>query len=185
MTKTEICNIALTMLSAGRIDSLDEDTELASDCKLLYAPSKSAVLESLDWTFARKRESLSLVAEAPAFGYGYQHQLPSSCISIVSSFDTEDWEQEGRRLLSDSKTQRIVYTSDTAEGEFTGMFTQALAAYLAVHLGYRRTESSGKVDRAVRLYEYLMTQATGNTNRARIKRNGDAGALRRVRISGR
>ena len=44
MNNTDICNMALAYLAKGRISSIDENNELARQCKLFYDHSRKGLL---------------------------------------------------------------------------------------------------------------------------------------------
>src|SRR5688572_8267905 len=113
---TEICNIALGHLGEAPITSLNEDSKAAWACNLHYALTRDELLRGHRWNFAKDRVQLSELAEGPAFGWARQFQLPADCLRVLEFNDQEigDWiseeyEIEGRRLLTDAAVARIVY----------------------------------------------------------------------------
>ena len=61
MYSTDICNIALSSIGQGRIDSIDEDSEAARQCKLHYELTRKNLLSSYRWGFAERSEKLARV----------------------------------------------------------------------------------------------------------------------------
>ena len=54
MNNTDICNMALAYLAKGRISSIDENNELARQCKLFYDHSRKGLLREYSWGFAKR-----------------------------------------------------------------------------------------------------------------------------------
>lgn len=44
MTNTDICNLALSYLSKGKITSMDDNTEEAAQCKIHYEQDRKSVV---------------------------------------------------------------------------------------------------------------------------------------------
>lgn len=116
MNTVELCNAALARLGEARIASLDETHLAARTCAQLYPVAVDELLRSHRWNFASSRAVLSRLDETPVFGFRYAYQLPGDCMRVVevngvSSTGTpsEAWEIEGRKLLTDAETARIVY----------------------------------------------------------------------------
>ena len=93
VSKTEICNLALGKLGAGRISNIEEDTtEKAVLCRLYYESVVEEVLRSHEWNCAIWYQSLTALAETDDDylledyeGYSYQFQLPTAprCLRVL------------------------------------------------------------------------------------------------------
>lgn len=46
---TDVCNMALAHIAKGRISNIDEQSELARQCKLFYEPTRKELLRSYTW----------------------------------------------------------------------------------------------------------------------------------------
>ena len=65
-SEVSICNMALFRIGhSQRIDSLSEASIAAELCKHIYPTIRDVLLESWDWTFARKRVALASVGDSP------------------------------------------------------------------------------------------------------------------------
>ena len=51
---TDVCNMALAHIAKGRISNIDEQSELARQCKLFYEPTRKELLRSYTWGFAKR-----------------------------------------------------------------------------------------------------------------------------------
>ena len=99
----DICNIALRKLGASTIMSLDDESEEARLCKLLFPFVRDCELRKYFWSFAIKRVLLPASVEVPAFGYTTKYNLPSDFLRLVPSEQFSDYEDdykiEGNALL--------------------------------------------------------------------------------------
>lgn len=77
----EICNLALSNIRAGSINSLDENSLQAQVCKLKYPFMLDRCLTELPWTFNRKIRVLSVLT-TEIFNWAYAYQYPSDCLKI-------------------------------------------------------------------------------------------------------
>lgn len=65
-SEVSICNMALFRIGhSQRIDSLSEASVPAELCKQIYPIARDLLIESWDWTFARKRVALASVGDEP------------------------------------------------------------------------------------------------------------------------
>lgn len=77
----EICNLALSNIRGGSINSIDEKSLQAQQCKLKYPVVLDQLLRAVNWQFANKTVALAqLDIELPNWVYSYQH--PADCLQI-------------------------------------------------------------------------------------------------------
>lgn len=76
-----ICNQALSHIRAGGINSLNESSLQAQQCKLKYPLLRDMLLSQNDWSFAKKVRPLSLTTE-DVFDWVYAYNYPSDCLKI-------------------------------------------------------------------------------------------------------
>ncbi len=163
-SETEICNLALGHLGEGRVTSLEEDSVAARACALHFAAVRDQVLRSHRWNFAQDRVSLAQLAEAPAFGWAYQYELPADCLRVLEFNGTEigDWISnefviEGRKLLTDAGTARLVYLKRIVDVSlYDALFVEALAVKLAIVLSETIRGTTGKTAELERAYQSVV-----------------------------
>jgi hypothetical protein len=80
-SEVEICNLALSNIRAGSINSLDEDSLQAQQCKLKYPIMRNRCLTELAWGFNRKLRALSVLT-TEIFNWAYAYQYPTDCLKI-------------------------------------------------------------------------------------------------------
>lgn len=84
----ESCNIALSHIRARSINSLNESSIEAQQCKLHYESVRDIVLRDTDWPMARKTVALALLVSTPLrWAYAYQYPTDALAIRMV----TGDW----------------------------------------------------------------------------------------------
>lgn len=190
-TEVGICNLALSWLGASSITALTDDTPEGILCNQLYATSRDAVLEEVDWSFAMTRTVLTPEAATPAFGYTYQFLLPSTLLRLVTISDTlskpnentVEWVQENNRVLCDSSPLYARYiTQVTDPSKFSFTFCHAVAARIAADASINLTESRSITDAMWKLYAEKLKVASNDdgrgAGRTQIIKNTD---LTRVR----
>jgi len=139
-----ICNLALFRIGhSQRINSLNEASVAAELCKVIYPIVRDQVLESFDWSFARKRVALASVGDEPT-NWDYQYQYPSDCLkarAIVYEglraptatnripFEvTANTVNEGKAICCDLEDAELIYTAYVTS---TALFTPAVCSAIA------------------------------------------------------
>ena len=189
--KVQIANMALSWLGEELITSLEDDNDAARVMKLNYIPARDATLEAHEWSFAIKRFIPPKLAEAPAYGVSYAFGVPSDIIRVLSvdradstpsgydatrigSREQLDWIMEGGHILAN---EDAIYCRGIRrveeEGEFSPLFDQALAGYLAMLGAIPLTASAEIQANMFALYENFIRQAKS--------RDGLQGRSRRIR----
>jgi len=158
ISKTAIANMALARIGAKRIDDLDTDSaNEAVQARLHYDLTRDAMLRSHVWKCAISRAILSEDAVAPAFEWSHQYILPADCLRVLSIYDSDQpYSLEGRRLLSNDSTMRMVYVrriDDPAQFDplFVEAFVVELAAVLAMPLAQDKALRQSLQEEAARV----------------------------------
>ena len=153
-----ICNRALDLVGADPITSLEDGSKSANLCQRNFEPTADSVLRLYPWNAALRRARLPALVEAPAWGYGYQYQLPQGpepafCLRLLEIENGGDYRVEGRRILADyAPPLDILYIGRmTDAAAYDPLLAEAVAAKLAVHLAGNFTESGSRID-ATRAY---------------------------------
>lgn len=210
VSKVEICNMALAHIgrSATLIESIDERSVEARQCRLWYEPCRREVLEAHDWHFARRRLALALHADDPPDQWGYRYQLPSDLIAVRSienpfaagtvftRFDpTANWGSltdavayelevadsgEEVTLLTDMQDAVLFYTRDQeATATFPALFVNALSHYLAGKVAMALTgKKQIQDDQAGAFRQALRVASASSANQSVALPGRDAEAIR-------
>ena len=167
-TEVSICSNALRKLGDDPITSLTDDTERARLGNAFYETARDSLLRSHPWNFAITRASLTQLSTTPAYGFAYQYALPTDpyCLRVLEMeyqdyiFKIENLATEGRVLLSDEGTAKILYIgriTDTAL--FDSLFVDTLTAHLSVKLAYPITNSTTLQAQMHKLYQAKLSEA--------------------------
>ena len=144
----ELVNLALSILGASPIQSLDEASAEAVCARAQYDPARRAALRSYNWAFALKRAHLVRVDESVPGSYRYTYQLPADCLRPVrlivpsscgrpfSAYPVAGFEPAGnRRILCDLEDPVMEYVADVTDTTlFDDLFVQSFAYRLAAAL---------------------------------------------------
>lgn len=77
----DICNMALSNIRAGSINSLTESSLQAQVCSLKYETMLNMCLRTNVWGFARKLEALALTT-TEIYNWQFAYSYPSDCLQI-------------------------------------------------------------------------------------------------------
>lgn len=114
-TETDLANIALGHLGSARITSLTEPSVAAEHCRRMWNVCRDKVLRQYPWNFATKRVNLSRLAEAPAFEWQFQYQLPSDFLKVLSvngcapGVGVTPFQTEGQAILTNFTSCQLRY----------------------------------------------------------------------------
>ena len=167
-TEVSICSNALRKLGDDPITSLTEDTERARLCNAFYETARDSLLRSHPWNFAITRASLTRLSSTPAYGFAYQYALPTDpyCLRVLEMeyqdyiFKIENLATEGRVLLSDESTAKILYVGRITDTTlFDSLFIDTLTAHLALKLAYPITNSVTLQAQMQKLYQAKLSEA--------------------------
>ena len=167
-TEVSICSNALRRLGDDPITSLTDDTERARLCNGFYVPARDAVLRAHPWNFAITRATLAQLSTAPAYQYSYQYSLPTDpyCLRVLEMeyqdyiFKVENSATEGRVLLTDESTAKILYIARVVDTtQFDAMFVDVLTAKIAADLAYPITNSVKLQEQMYKIFQLKISEA--------------------------
>lgn len=170
LSRTQVINGALQIISANLIADPDENTESARQAKAVYEQIIGAEIEAHAWYFAKRKKALPRNIEDPAFRFGKAYNLPSDFLRLVSLNDQwvfssirdidvypiPAYELEGRAIHTDIEAPlKIEYLSSDVVADPTQwslLFGNVASAALAVRLAMPLTKSEGMVSLAEKVY---------------------------------
>lgn len=163
-SRVSISNLALTILGADRITSLEDNSENARRLNAIYDYCLEDVLRSHPWNFSMSRQQLARLSTTPIYGYDYEYQLPGNCLRpIVVSDGTNlitDYKIESRKLLCDYTDVYIKFISNVADpNQYTSQFIFVLSSRLAAEIAYAVTNNKSTAEQMFQLYAVRLQQA--------------------------
>lgn len=176
-SSVEIANLALGMLGAGTITSLDENSKAARTVKVQFDLQRDSELRAHRWKFAIARATCVALASAPASGpYLLQFQLPTDFLKELdigdaypgmdlsdyrSSFPNSDYRVEGGLILTNLPSPLALrYIRQVTDcSKFDGCFVTALAAKIAWMSCESLTSSAQKRQLAIQEYNLAIKLA--------------------------
>lgn len=162
--RVSVSNLALTILGADRITSLEDNSENARRLLALYLPCLEDLLRAHPWNFAIQRATLARLATTPMFEYDYEFQLPGDCLRVLEVSDgtslITDYKIEGKKLLSDKTDVYIKYITNVTDANvYTSQFIMVLSARLAAEIAYAVTNNKATAKEIADIYDARLQMA--------------------------
>ena len=147
-----VCNQAIVEVGGDIIETIGEDSRTGLVAEEIFVPTRDAIIEEADWTFAVKRATLSADGTDPEHGYDNQFTIPVDMARIINvssdataNINNVDWRLESGFILANEEIIYIKYItkSGTDLARWTEKGRQALvyamAAKMAIPLAKSRT----------------------------------------------
>lgn len=173
-SQVDICNLALSHLSCGAIQSLSDGSESARLLQLHYDRCRQSVLRDFPWSFSRITNTLALTTfTIPAWDYCYAY--PLKCLKIIRVFDSRYREKEEFeiRLSPDGTTKMIVTDVKDAYAEYIfdmedttlydSLFIEALSYKIAFELNHVKTSDAALAQELLQRYQLTLSTAQHST----------------------
>ena len=175
MTSTDICNMALSSIGLGTINSIDENTETARKCKLYYDNTRKTLLVEANWGFAKRQEKLALVSDELQNDYYYVYIYPEQCLLIRRIYEANDRSESLRKhryqvynldgsapvIATNAQVAYLEYTCDTQDATvYPAPFVEAFARLLASNLSMALVGNTGLQQMQYQLYQAALQKAT-------------------------
>jgi len=155
ISEVRICNMALSLIGASStIESLTEGSAESNACNLWYNYARKQALAAYDFSFARRRLTLTTHSDDPPSGvWAYRYQYPSDCVVMrkiqnptggaatiwaQDALDTSDAIPFEIELSDDQSTKSILTNLDEAIAVYTfnltevGLFSEFFVSFLAL-----------------------------------------------------
>jgi hypothetical protein len=168
ISSTDICNLALDLLSAGTVQDIETPSNATEELlQRWYGLTRKKLLREHPWNFAIRRAQLAASSTAPAFGYNKQYPVPADFVRLLTINDsvyTSDvpapsshYKVENNHILTsnlfaDASVLNITYVSDfTTVSQMDPLFVDLLAYEIAVGVAYKLAESQANVQRVAEI----------------------------------
>lgn len=179
----DVANMALGVLDEAPIDSLDQDIKAARLINLHYDATREAELAKHAWVFSILRETVAgsdLGTDSGTLNWAYE--LPADCLRPLPLTHNGEpipfgipinWRQEADLVYSDRSGPLVIrYIANlTDPNDWSALFTDVVAAALAVKVALPITHKAGAVQLAKEAYRDAIDAAqTANA----FERGGNA-----------
>lgn len=202
----DACSLALSHIGGYTIQSLDDPTKEARECKRLAIPARDATLEAGDWGFARKSVALALLSYTRP-GWSYAYAWPSDCLMPRRIYDPS---REGadvdpatldslgddpipfevgvndalnaRIILTNQVSAIVVYTARVTDANlFSPTFIDAWSWRLAADLAIPIRSDSALQQKMLAQFERRIGQAGQNSANAEYRKPNPVSSYKRAR----
>jgi len=158
ISKTDICNKALTQIGASPITSIDDNTNNANILSRVYEIALKSVLAECKWNFAVKRRLLAVSTYDPEWDYSDEAYVYARPADVVRIFGTNDddavWREEGDYIISDTNGLGIAYVYYLdSPSKYPIFFIDALVDKLSSDIAYMILNSADKATLMLKKYE--------------------------------
>ncbi len=174
ISEVDVCNRALKYLSAGRIDSLEDNTAKAKACLTVFYSVRDSVLADYPWSFATHILQPTLINSEILVGWLYLYAIPANCLAIRKLFlDTSSTNPdpiEYEECVSPTTLVRAVavnyedpylrYTRQIADPSLWSVkFADVLSMKLAAEIGPEVTGKQEAGTEAAKQYRAMVSEA--------------------------
>lgn len=192
ISTVRICNMALSHVgTSSSMESIDENTPAAKQCKLWFDSSRIETLEAYDWSFARVRKTLAADSEDPPSEWTYRYQYPAGCVTarLIENPAGPDADAipyqielnasgERKTILTDAQDAVLICTGDiTDPGLFSWRFVKSLSRKLAANIAYSLTGKETIAQAQENQWIFSLRQAMagdGNEQKGRVPREAES-----------
>jgi len=170
-SKVDICNLALSRFGGGKINSLDEGTEVARLLDLNYDNCLETTLRGFPWNFARNMRALALTTTTVT-GYNYVYQYPANCVNVLRVYDENNYrlkEKAEFKITTNGNEKLIACDIEDAFVEFTykviipdlydALFIKALSYQIAAEIVNAKSGNAQKSQEMMQKYQIAIAEA--------------------------
>lgn len=162
---TEVINHALDLNNVSPIDSIDGEDAKSQKCRRIYEMALPEVFEEDEWNAAKTRVAVAADVETPLSEWTYQYTLPADCGRIVriNDDDTIEWEEEGRKILTDEASPiylEYIKTTVTDPNQWSASFRRAFHTYLKARYAEAFPQDGDKAANSITEYEHALQKAS-------------------------
>jgi hypothetical protein len=140
----DICNSALILVGAERINSLSDANRPARICNEIFDTLRDQLIALHPWNFAIKRATLAQIETNPVYDYSYAHALPQDVLRVIdTNLGDSDWAREGNTIVSNYTDVKIKYIAKVTDiSKWSEGFKESLSHKMAVYLAYSLVQST-------------------------------------------
>jgi len=135
-TKIDMISNALILLGDLPLNDLDEERDAAVYSRNLYDGIAKAELSKHYWGFARRKQVLSELVDAPADKeYQRIYQLPSDMLVLIKTYpNAYDYQVYGKQIFTNARITSVDYIANVSESQWPPYFEKLMEFALAKDL---------------------------------------------------
>ena len=176
VSEVDIANQALAYIGEGMIQSLDEPSNQAAQCKLFYRFAHQEVLEAFPWPAVKARAALVARVDDHLAEWPYTFALPSDCIRPRYLLPAESATRNPRDyikfqlftddngtqyLASENVSPTLVYTrSGVPLARYSSLLIGVIAWRLAMKIALPITNKSDRLANTAQGYRLALAEAS-------------------------
>lgn len=158
ISRTELCNKALTLVGANPIVSIDDDNQNARVINRVYELSLKSILSEAPWVFALRRALMAQSTDTLAWydtNENYLYVRPNDVIRVFRTNDRDAiWRQQGDYIISDTSGLGVEYVYfDNTPSTYTASFTEAFVDKLCSDIAFMILNSKTVAETFLEKYE--------------------------------
>lgn len=191
-----ICNLALNLIGQRSITDLNENTNAARSCNLIYDTIRDSVLRDNAWNFASVTEELALLSGETIPGWDFIYAYPVKCLyvrKIIAEGDVADQlPREFQTPLAPVSKQRCIAVNlEYAYAEYTyqvtdpnlydANFIDALSCRLAASLAQSIAGNASLSQQLMQTYRNMIEVAKLSNAREGVQKRNNYSGLVEVR----
>jgi hypothetical protein len=126
-----------------------------------FSEVRDAVFRSHPWNCLQKRVEVSSSTTVPAWGFSYQYDLPGDCLRLLRILEYDsDHKVEGRSILSNSETMKILYISRVTDpNQYDELLRETLSSALGADIAYAITSNNTTSQNMIASYQEKLRDA--------------------------
>lgn len=190
MTKTDVCNMALSSIGEATITDINDNNESARLCRQFYDRARQLILRQYPWGFARRIERLPEVEVATKTkGYLYTYMYPETALFIygvdnepfiydMADFNRPYYKRENFEIFNLNESTKVIgtnvarafcdYVYDCQDPDiFDSVFVEALVHKLGADLAMPLVGSAEMYKMQFQIYQGALLEAKNITSKER------------------
>lgn len=182
MTRTDLTNIALSLIGARRIDDLETSTTVeARSARIHFDLTFRSLLRRHQWSFGTRRHRIPQPDteledfESDSNEFAYAFPLPEGFVRLIRLATTDihnpvrHYNIEGKFILTDSPAFELVYVSSDCLDDLDDLFVEAFTLSLASKLAGDVVADPGLKQSFLQQLEQLQLPAATSVDAKEVK----------------
>lgn len=166
MTETDLFNHALGMIGINPVANIDDLGTIPETGKRMFNAVSDSVLRSRPWNCALRRQTLNVVTNPADIEFSHAFQLPTDpyCLRVIRIADLSArhrFRVEGRLLLTDQSSVKILYIARVPVSDYDPLLFDAVATRLGSELAGPLARDFSMAKNLLEVYLEKFAEAAG------------------------